>query len=493
MTNLVPVRRTLLVFLIILLAGSGSTGWSADPPQYLDVTILHTNDIHGHLFPLSSYEVTYLDGKTELLTNVGGAARRASLIRRIKATSKCPVLVMSAGDVWTRGPVGDLRGVPDFEVMNAIGYDLMTLGNNEFKAAEGAAAQTVLFERIKQAKFPALSANVFRKSTGKEIVEPYRILDIRGVKIAVFGLTAPRVAGYDTAVGLEVRDPIQVAKKIVPELRKKADFIVALTHIGYDYLLYACDLRLAAEVPGIDVIIGGDSHTWLREPTLVAPAGDCPSSLYVCGTVVTQTGEWGVKVGKLDLRLSRAEGNRYRLMSYSQKFLDVDAAEPPAKDIEQILDKHTKPMLEELVTLPKAISKAEMGDWLARCLMQTAGTRIALVSADAVEDGLDAGPVDELDLRRMCPWQDTDVLKTTLTGKQIRDVIAERHPFVAGAKLADGVLYVGDEKAADTASYTAALGDVYWLSSSSIKGAKTQPTGLTIGSAVVKCVRAQNQ
>ncbi len=482
-----PDKRDLGILVCLLLLFSlGSASWSADPPQYLGLTILHTNDIHGHLFPLTAYDVKYDATDVEHLTDVGGAARRATLIRRIKQASPDPVLVMDAGDVWTRGPIGGLKGEADIEVMNAIGYDVMTLGNNEFKGAEGIAAQQVLFDRIKQAKFPVLSANVFRKSTGKEIVEPYKIFNLQGVKIGVFGLTAPRVGGYRSAEGLEVRNPIGAAKAVVAELRQKADFIIALTHIGYATDPFACDLMLAAAVPGIDVIVGGDSHTWLREPTVVAPPqGSTESASYVRGTIVTQVGEWGVRIGRLDLRLRRAEDNRYRVMSYTAKMIDVTSAEAPAKDIEQIIDRHTKSMRKELARLDKAVSKAEMGQYLAQCIRVVSGTQIGLVSSDAIEDGLRAGAVTELDLRRMCPWQDTDVLKTILTGKQLRDVIAQRHPFLAGAKTVDGVLYVGDARAADDASYTVALGDVYWLADSSVKEAKTQSAGMTLGSAVV--------
>lgn len=476
-----------------LLLGLGSAGWCVEPPQYLGLTILHTNDIHGHIFPLSSYDAHYDSNDIVSLKNVGGAARQAALIRRTKNESTYPVLVMSAGDVFARGPIADLKGEPDFEIMNLIPYDILTLGNNEFKGDEGIAAQKVLSDRISQARFPVISANVFHKSSGKEIVAPYKIFDIHGVKIGVFGLTAPRVSGYSQAEGLEIRDPIDVAKTIVAELRKKADFVIALTHIGYDYGPFAaCDLTLAEEVPDIDLIVGGDSHTWLRQPTLIAPSDSCGSGLYICGTVVAHAGEWGISVGRLDLRIRRAGERRYRLMSYSSKIMDVDAGEAPAKDVEQAIDRYTKPMRKELARLKDGVDKSSIGAWLAQCLREAAGTQLAIVSSDAVEDGLDAGPVDELDLRRMCPWQHTGVLKTTLTVAQIRNVIAEKQPFVAGARIVDDCLHVGDDIAGDTASYTVALGDVYWLESSSIKDAKTQSTGMTIGGAAIKYLNTSN-
>lgn len=491
MTRLQDCSRRLfpIALCLSLLLSLSSACWSVELPQYLGLTILHTNDIHGHLFPLSSYDVHYDASDVTHLNDVGGAARQATLIRRIRSTSPYPVLVMSAGDVFTRGPIADLDGVPDFDVMNTIPYDVMTLGNNEFEGGDGMPGQKILFDRIKQAHFPVLSANVFFASDGKTIVAPYKIFDIFGVRIGVFGLTAPRVAGYSTAKGLEVRDPIAVAKQIVSELREKADFVIALTHIGYDYGPYPCDLTLAAEVPGIDLIIGGDSHTWLRQPTLVPSSTSTQPGLYISGTIVSQAGEWGVRVGQMDLRLRRASGHRYRVMSYSEKMIDVDASNAPAKDVEQVIDRYTKSMHKELARVSKGISKHEMGNLLAQCLREAAGTQVGIAFDDCIEDGLEAGIVDSLALRRAIVNQKATATKATVTGKQLQDFVSQQRPSLAGAKLSDGVLYIGDQKVVDTQSYTVA----WYYHSSPFGAAKLDRTDLTVGDAVVKYLRSHAQ
>lgn len=298
------------MFVGVLLAVVCAFGQATGEPKALEITILHTNDIHGHLQPFS-YDK---HGKPE--KDVGGAARRAALIRRIRKEAGHPVIVMDAGDLFARGK---MNGKLDFDVLNAIPYDIMTLGNNEFKGADGRKGLDILMARIKQARFPIVCANVFERATEKPLISPYRIIKAGGIRIGVIGLTAPRVGTYPQAKTLLIPDPIETAKLFVPELRAQCDFVIALTHIGYPL-----DIQLAATVPGIDVIIGGDSHTWIPKPTVVKQ------------TIICQAGEWGVCLGRLDLKL-KPEGKRYVVASHAGKLIKIDSRITPARDIEQIL------------------------------------------------------------------------------------------------------------------------------------------------------------
>ncbi|MHB9035051.1 MAG: bifunctional metallophosphatase/5'-nucleotidase [Armatimonadota bacterium] len=299
--------------------------FAVDQPQSLVLTILYTNDVHGDLLPFDYAAL----GKSE--TNVGGAARRATLIRKIKCEAKNPVLVMDAGDVFARGPMQDLEGEPDFAVMNAVPYDILTLGNNEFKGDQhtgkaGPRGLEILRERLNQAKFAVISANVIDNATGKTLVAPYHVFEKGGVRIGVFGLTAPRTATYPQAIALTFSDPVLTAKKMVAQLKDKCDFIIALTHIGYPL-----DIMLASSVPGIQVIIGGDSHTWLFQPTKIG------------GAIICQDGEWGKTLGRLDVSLCRAEDGHYSVSKYEGKLIDIDSSIAPAKDIEEIIRRYVKP------------------------------------------------------------------------------------------------------------------------------------------------------
>ncbi|MCE5323015.1 bifunctional metallophosphatase/5'-nucleotidase [bacterium] len=472
MLNLQKRARILTLLFVVVSLFVQLPALHADQPNYLALTVLYTNDIHGHLFP---FDYNCL-GKAE--TNVGGAARRATLIREIKCKTTNPVIVMDAGDVFTRGPLQDLEGKPDFDVMNAVPYDIMTLGNNEFKGDSylnnpSPLGLEILRDRIKQARFNIISANVIEKSTGTTLVTPYHIFEVEGIRIGVFGLTAPRVASYAQAVDLQLNDPIVTAKKMVAELSDKCDFIIALTHIGYN-----SDLALASSVPGIDVIIGGDSHTWLDKPTLVRNDDTGPAACWIGGTIVCQDGEWGKALGKLDLYLHKANNGRYLVMSYKDQIIDIDSSILPAQDVETIIDNYTKPYMVELDTLDKDITLSNAPAWIAERLRDATKSDIGFRPYDGVESGLNAGPVTELDLRKMVPWNNK-VVVVKAKGAQISKLMLQPNAAVVGTEMRDGQLYVGDKKLDAASIYTVASEDYYAFVSPALSGAQITKTDLS--------------
>ncbi len=431
-------------------------GAYADQPSYAHLTILYTNDIHGHLFPLD------YDGLYTVETNVGGAARRAALIRKIKSETPNPVIVMDAGDVFARGPLQDMQGEPDFAVMNAIPYDIMTLGNHEFDGDAymdnpGPKGRKILQKRIEQAKFVIVSANVVDKETG-HIVEPYHIFDMSGIKVGVIGLTTPLTAKYRQTSTLSFLDPVEITKNVVSKLDGKCDLIIALSHLGF-----LPDIELAYDVPGINVIIGGDTHTWIFSPINVEGR-----------TLVCQAGEWGIAMGRLDLTLSD-----HKISNYNGQLIDIDSAIEPAKDVQAIIDNYTKPYTVKIGTLNKDVPLKDAAAWIARRLQEAANTDIGFRPKDGIESGLEAGPVTELDLRKMVPW-DNKVVIVKATGTQIKNLMLQSDAGFYGAELKDGQLYIGNAKANPKKIYTLASADYYAHSSPALKGTKIKKTNYTI-------------
>lgn len=440
---------------------------AAATPQTAKLTILYTNDVHGHLFPFDYEEL----GRR--LTNVGGAARRAALIRTTKASAGNPVLVMDAGDVFQRGPLDELKGAPDFAVMNAVPYDVMTLGNNEFKASAGPEAIQTLMDRVKEAKFPVLSANAFDATTGKLLVSAYKVFDVGGLRVGVFGLTTPRVAFYPQAKGLRFDDPIATAKQMVSELRDKADIVIALTHLGFPM-----DLELASAVPGIAVVIGGDSHTRIDQPMLVRRADG--------GTIVCQDGEWGRTVGRLDLDL-RCDTNRGCLVSsYSGKLLEVDSSIAPAPDVAAIVDTAAAPYRTVVGELTADVTISQGPAWVAARMREAAGSQVGVEPREQIEQGLHAGKVTELDVRSMLPFVN-HVVCAQITGKQLLSfLLLSPDAGLAGALLVDGRLHVGGKLAGDSTVYTVAIEDYYATHSPALVGCKFSPLNTTVPEIIVR-------
>lgn len=342
--------RSFLLFALCLILLSGTRGFSSGQnalPNSFTLTILHTNDLHGHIFPFAYIESE--KSKNEV-ASVGGAARRATLVRRLKRDIKNPVLLVDSGDTFTRGPLTNAyEGIADAEAMNAVGYDLAALGNNEFKAKDGyevndaQGAQNALLQVVKRSRFHWLCANA-RDGKGAflEGVLPYVVREIQGVRVGFLGLTAPRVASYPQARGWTISDPIATAKEWIPIARKHCDILIAMTHIGVDL-----DKQLAAETTGLDAIVGGDSHTFLYKALEVAnPEGK--------KIPIVQDGEFGVNIGRFDLHFLRSNTGQWALADFASKLVPVGADIPEASDVVATLQHYIAPMLSVVGNLDKS-------------------------------------------------------------------------------------------------------------------------------------------
>ncbi len=261
-------------------------------PERFSLTILHTNDFHGEDF--------------------ASMARIAAIVNKARAAEK-NVLYLDAGDTFARGKYHEVfYGELEFAILNKIGCDALTLGNNEFKATEDRTAQKYLFERIDQADFPVLCANIrtVGDQTNLKNVKPYTVIVINGVRIGIIGVSAKRISEYPQAEGFIVEDPVVAATKLFPEVRAASDITIALTHIGLD-----ADKALAKALPGLSAIVGGDSHTILDEPF---EANSVP---------IVQAGSSGYFLGRIDLFFELEKGALV-LKKYSGILIKIDGTLP---------------------------------------------------------------------------------------------------------------------------------------------------------------------
>lgn len=298
------------------------------------LTILHTNDLHGHVLSDSN-----LDG-----SGPGGLARINTLATPIRKDMP-NVLYLDAGDNLQATPTEFFtRGRSILKAMNAAGFDASTLGNHEFDWG-----QDVTTRYIHDAKFPVLAANVRDRKTGKPFggAREYVIFKRGPMRIAVLGLStllAERIEWPPTVSRIHWDDPIATARRLVPDLRKKADIVIALTHLGVKE-----DKELAAAVPGIDVIIGGHSHTALTE------------DVWVGNTVIAQTGSYGRNLGRMDLLLEK-RGGRWSIASVNGKNGKWWADEPNPP-LARTYPKEVLIPASESVPYDPAISSAYMPDF----------------------------------------------------------------------------------------------------------------------------------
>lgn len=284
-----------------ILGGGALIAFSALPKDalaflsddFIKLTILHTNDQHSRIEPFPSDDLNY--------PGLGGFARRAALIKKIRSEEK-NVLLFDAGDIWQGTPYFDMYGGElEFKLMSEMNYDAATIGNHDMdNGIEGLAKQ------LPHAKFPFITSNYDFSQTamsGKTI--PYKIFNRDDLKIGVFGLGIE----FD---GLVVKknygntiymDPIQKAAEMSHLLKKdmNCDLVICLSHLGDRYEnKKISDSILAMQSKNIDIIIGGHTHRFMDKPIVLSNSDKKE-------VLITQAGFAGIKLGKIDYYFSRSK------------------------------------------------------------------------------------------------------------------------------------------------------------------------------------------
>ncbi len=431
-----PLLLLLAFFSLALPAVAASKAKPAakPDPNVFRLTLLHTNDIHGHLLP---FAYTEIGRRPSEQPSRGGAARRATLIRTLKKQIKNPVLVIDSGDLFTRGPLTTTYlGQADVAAQNAIGYDLMAVGNNEFKARDGfdendaAGAQAALRKVVAQSHFPWICANLTDKS-GAPIpgISPYVVKTIHGVRVGFLGLTTPRSASYPQTKSWIISDPVTAAREWIPKARAHCDVLIAVTHLGTP-----ADMLLAAQTSGLDAIVGGDSHTFLYQPLLLSNRQGDP-------VPVVQDGEFGVDLGRFDLRFERdGAGKPWHLAAYADKLLPVGPSLPEAPDVAAAIRPYVTPLLTvvghigPVAATPKA-RLHQTTQIVMDALRSDAGADLALnPDGSGFFNVFRHSAVTRYDVLAAMPFND-HVVTATLTGAEVQALLEAAPTTVASGAI----------------------------------------------------------
>ncbi len=437
-------RLPLSLGLIFALSGCAlmSSGPARDTTYKL--TVMHTNDHHGRFWHNSDGEY-------------GMAARKTVVdqIRREVAAAGGHSLLLDGGDVNTGVPESDLQdAVPDFKGMNLLGYQAMAVGNHEFDKP-----LMVLKMQRDLAKFPMLSANIYEG--GQRMFAPYQVFNLGGLRVGVMGLTTEdtvRMAHPDNVGKLEFRSVISEAGKVVPELRQKADVVIAATHMGhYEDGRHGTqapgDVEMARAVTGIDLVVGG--HT--QNPACMK-AENVLDRAYVPGTAcqpdrqngtwIVQAHEWGKYVGRADFEYRNGE---FKLVKYALipinlkkpvtgadgKPTKVTYTDPIAedKDMLALLTPYQQFGQDKLgVQIGSSDGKLEgdravvrsqatnLGVLIGRAMMDRTRADLAIVNAGGVRESIPAGAITYKDVLKVHPFGNT-VCTVDLTGAELQDYL----------------------------------------------------------------------
>ena len=264
------------------------------------LVILHTNDTHSAIMPLSRNL-----GDT-LLAGRGGYLRRMELVRR-EREAEPGLLLFDSGDFSQGSPYYTLfKGDVEVGLMNMMRYDAATLGNHEFDFGLDNLARL-----LRKARFPVVCANYDFSGTPLEgLVKPYVVIEREGLRVGVFGLS-PRLDGLvakENYGGVVYNDPVEAARKAVKALRsgERCDVVVCLSHLGWAQAQPDIDdSTMIAGTRGIDLVLGGHSHSYFEKLEYVRDADGR-------NVPVDQNGKHGVFVGKMEMSL-KVEGKHEHL------------------------------------------------------------------------------------------------------------------------------------------------------------------------------------
>ncbi|EIB8242999.1 bifunctional UDP-sugar hydrolase/5'-nucleotidase [Salmonella enterica] len=452
------LKRGVALALLAAFALTTQPAQAYEKDKTYKITILHTNDHHGH-FWRSEYGEYGLAAQKTL----------ADSIRKEVAQEGGSVLLLSGGDINTGVPESDLQDAePDFRGMNLIGYDAMAVGNHEFDNP-----LTVLRQQEKWAKFPFLSANIYQKSTGERLFKPWAIFTRQDIKIAVIGLTTDdtaKIGNPEYFTDIEFRKPAEEAKVVIQELNmnEKPDVIIATTHMGhYDNGDHGSnapgDVEMARSLPAgsLAMIVGGHS----QDPVCMASENKKQVN-YVPGTPcapdkqngiwIVQAHEWGKYVGRADFEFRNGEMKmvNYQLIPVNLKkkvtwdngkservlYTPEIAENPQMLSLLTPFQNKGKAQLEVKIGSVNGLLEGDrskvrfvqtnMGRVILAAQIARTGADFGVMSGGGIRDSIEAGDITYKSVLKVQPFGNI-VVYADMSGKEVVDyltVVAQMKP-----------------------------------------------------------------
>ena len=356
------------------------------------IYIYHTNDVHSHF------------------EHWPQIARFLSERRKEHRARNEAMLLFDVGDFLDRvHPITEAtRGKANVELLNELGYDAVTIGNNEGITLDYHELDT-LYER---AQFPVVVANLFRRDGSRPPwALPYTVVRAAETfRIGLVGVTAPFTNFYEQ-LGWNIASPFEILKAAVAEVKRQADCVVVLSHLGVHE-----DERMAAEIPGIDLILGSHTHHLF------------PEGKRVNGALLCAAGKYGQYVGVVKLEV---EGQR--LAQASATVVDVETlsrSEEAERHLRRLEQESLSRLEAERVTELKEdlplnwFAPSPLAQLLASALREWCQAEIGMVNAGVLLEPLSKGPVTKKHLHRICPHP-LNPCKVKLRGAELKEIMLE--------------------------------------------------------------------
>jgi 5'-nucleotidase len=446
-----------LLFAVLSLTGATQT----------HIVLMHTNDIHGHVLPENG---------------VGGLAVIAAIVKQ-----QHPDMLLDAGDMFTGTLVSDtFYGESVMAVMNRMGYGASILGNHEFDYG-----LKLMRDRVRQARFPVLSANVVLpfNDIGKT-----RVIQVKGVRFGIVGLTTeetPTTTHPKNVKDVRFLDVVRTLEEVLPSLEKTSDFVIVLGHLAP-----AEELRVARAFPEIRLIISGHSHTELRQP------------IHENNALIVRTGSFGRFVGRVDLDFEDRT-----LKKLSTQLIEAKGVAPDPEALRAVEPYRAKIEKQANTVLGEATAsfarRTEDGGALLNLVTDAyrarTGAQIALANPGGIRTSLPAGPITYGKIFEILPFENT-IVTMKITGTQLKRSLAVRFTAVSGLRVVfderkpNGAQLVSvtlddGSPILDNATYTVAINDFMQAGGDDYtefaKGTEAKDTGMRLRDVVSDYIKAK--
>jgi 2',3'-cyclic-nucleotide 2'-phosphodiesterase/3'-nucleotidase len=432
---------------------------------HVHIVLLGTTDIHGNIFPMDYY--------TNRPAN-RGLAKIETLVRQVRATEP-NALLLDSGDIIEGTPLAyyfarkdTTQPNPTIAVMNAMKYDAAACGNHEFNFG-----LDILWKAKREARFPILAANLKQDyMNGVEYFQPYIIKNVSGVRVGIVGFVTPGVPRWEIPAhykGYEFEQIVASAKKVIPEVRKKADIVVVIAHSGLGADPNASQpsgsdeisgenaiLALANQVPGIDVILFGHTHREVAQ-------------MMVNGVLLAQASNWGRSLARADVDMERDASGAWQVKEKHSAVIPVTestAVDPEIVKLAQPYETATQKYLDTPIATSAEEMRGEVSryqddplvDLIHRVQLDAGHADVSLATMFYPALHIPAGPVTVRQLAGLYIYENT-LYTVEMTGAQVKEALEHAASFYPqwpfdtskplqtpgyNADSAEGVSYVMD-------------------------------------------------
>lgn len=426
------------VGLALLLTGQGLAVQAAES-NTVELTLLSTTDVHGHVWP-----TTYYTDQEKAM----GLAKVYTLVKKFRAENKHTLLVDS-GDMLQGSPLpyvqakvqGGKGANPMIQAMNAMGYDVFGVGNHDFNFGI-----PHLRKAEAEAKFPFVVSNIYKAGTQEPFFKPFVIKDLGGVKVGVIGFAPPGIVLWDKAhVGgkIEVVSLLAAAERWIPELKRQgADVIVAVPHAGLggkygpEYSGYSpasglppenVGMRLASAFPEIDVMFTGHSHQEIKSEN-------------INGVAIAQAKMWAERMAMAKVKLVK-EGGKWKVVAKSTDVLNLEQVAPAPEVLKATQAAHDatvayvhSPIARTTVdwsAKDSILNDSPIIDLINEVQRSATGAQLASAASFNLDAVLKKGEITIADIAALYPYEN-GMVAIQVTGKQLKEYLEHSARYFLG-------------------------------------------------------------